>query len=112
MKKLNIVKKNEEFARIIKENNSYKLKQYIVFVDNNYTGFYQFGISISKKIGNAVTRNKIKRQIKNIIDKKDYKNNFKCIIIIRKSFLLNSFLQNESDLIDFFRKFHLLKEDN
>jgi len=112
MKKINIVKKNEDFARIIKENNSYNLKQFIIFVDNNYSGVYQFGISVSKKIGNAVTRNKIKRQIKNIIDKKDYKNDFKCIIIIRKNFLLNTFSQNESDLINVFKKFHLLKEDN
>ena len=112
MKKINIIKKNYIFSKIIKECNPVKTKQFIVYVDNKVEGLYQFGISVSKKIGNAVTRNKIKRQIKSIIDEKDYKNNFNCIIIVRKDFLLNSFSENENVLLNTFKKFELFKEDN
>ena len=112
MKKINIVKKNLEFARIIKENNSYKTSSYIIYIERTNDLRYHFGVSVSKKIGNAVIRNKIKRQIKSIIDKKDYKNNFNCIIIVRKNFLNNSFLKNEEILMEVFEKYKLFKEEN
>ena len=112
MKKINILKNNRDFTRIIKSNKSFKYKDYIIYIERDTNDLYKFGISVSKKIGNAVTRNKIKRQIKNIIDKKDYKNNFNCIIIVRKDFLLNSFSENENVLLNTFKKFELFKEDN
>ena len=111
LKKINIVKKNIEFARIIKENNSYKTSPYIIYIERTNESRFHFGISVSKKLGNAVIRNKIKRQIKNIIDKKDYKNNFNCIIIVRKNFLNNSFLKNEEILMEVFEKYKLFKEE-
>lgn len=111
MKKINTIKKNFIFSKIIKECIPIKSRQYIVYVDNKVNGVYQFGISVSKKIGNAVTRNKIKRQIKNVIDKKDYKNNFNCIIIVRKEFLSNSFSENENVLLNTFKRFKIFKED-
>ena len=112
MKKINIVKKNEEFARIIKSINPYKTSPYIIYIERNNSNIYHFGISVSKKIGNAVIRNKTKRQIKSIIDKKDYKNNFNCIIIVRKNFLNNSFSENEKILLEVFNKYKLYKEEN
>lgn len=111
MKKVNIIKKNQDFSRIIKKNKSYKTKQYIIYIERVNQDKYHFGISISKKIGNAVTRNKIKRQIKNIIDKKQYKNNFNCIIIVRKEFLKNEFINNEKILLDIFNKHNLYLEE-
>lgn len=111
MKKLNILKKNEEFARIIKEYYPHKTNPYIIYIERNNQEFYHFGISVSKKIGNAVVRNKIKRQIKCIIDKKDYKNKFNCIIIVRKNFLNNSFQENEKILLEVFKKDKLFKEE-
>ena len=110
MKKINIIKKNEEFARIIKNNRPYKYKEYIIYVEkNDNIDIYHFGISISKKIINAVGRNKIKRQIKNIIDKNNYQKNFNCIIIVRKDILNKSYLEMECDLIECFRKLNIIK---
>ena len=111
MKKRNIIKKNYDFARIIKNNKSYKTSSYITYIEKSKVDRYHFGISVSKKIGNAVIRNKIKRQIKNIIDKKDYKNCFNCIIIVRKNFLNNSFLKNEQILMEVFDNSKLFKEE-
>lgn len=107
MKKINTVKKNLDFSRIIKENKPYKTKQYIIYIERTKQDRYHFGISVSKKVGNAVVRNKIKRQIKSIIDKKDYKNDFNCIIIVRKNFLNNSYLENENQLLEVLKKFKL-----
>lgn len=111
MKKINIIKKNIEFNRIIKNTKVYKTKSYIIYIERKEQESFKFGISVSKKIGNAVIRNKIKRQIKSIIDKKDYKNDFNCIIIVRKNFLNNSFSLNAVELYEVFENFYLFKNN-
>lgn len=112
MKKINIIKENTEFNRIIKNNESYKYKDYIIYLEkNNNINIHKFGISVSKKIINAVGRNKLKRQIKNIIDKNNYQNNFNCIIILRKSILNKSYQEMKNDLNECFKKLSIIKEN-
>lgn len=109
MKKINIVQKNEDFNRIITNFNFLKYKDYIIYIEKNTNNIYKFGITISKKIVNAVGRNKIKRQIKNILDKKNYQNNFNCIIIVRKGILNKSYKEMENDLFEIVTKLDILK---
>ncbi len=110
MKKKNILKKSIDFDRIIKKNKSYKYKDYIIYVEKIEDSTYHFGLSVGKKIGNAVTRNKIKRQLKTIIDKNNYENGINCIIIVRKGLLEKSFSEKENDLIEAFKKVNIIKE--
>jgi len=94
MKKINIVKDNKQFNSIIEKSKSYKNKNLVLYVEeNNDNKYYRFGISVGKKIGNAVTRNRLKRQLRNIIDnnKKFYENNKDYIIIVRKNCLNASY---------------------
>lgn len=83
MKKINIVKKNEDFKRVITKGKYKKGEIFNIYIEKNNDNIYHFGISISKKVGNAVVRNKIKRRLKSIIDKKNYQNGFNCIIIVK-----------------------------
>lgn len=112
MKKANILKKNEDFNRIIKSNKPYKTKYFFIYLEWTSDIIYHFGLSVSKKIGNAVVRNKYKRRIKDIIDEKDYKNNFNCIIILRKEVLNLSFREFKDSLLDSFEKIKITKEKN
>lgn len=73
MKKINIVKKNTEFNNIIKNGKKFTSDIFFVYIIKN-DSHNRFGISVSKKIGNAVVRNKYRRRIKDIIDK--YKFNY------------------------------------
>ena len=112
MKKLNIVKSSKEFTKIINQNKPERFKGYLVFVERKNLDHYEFGISVSKKVGNAVTRNKIKRQFKSIIDKNNYQNNFKCIIIIKKEALEKNYHEIEKELRDYFSKIDILEGEN
>lgn len=110
MKKINILKKSRDFDRIIKNNKPYKYKDYIIFVERKTTDVYHFGISVGKKIGNAVVRNKVKRQIKNIISKNDYQNNFNCIIIVGRAITEKSYQQMEENLVNALKNIDIIKE--
>ncbi|MBR3198741.1 MAG: ribonuclease P protein component [Bacilli bacterium] len=112
MKKINIVKNSRDFDSIIKNNKSFKYKDYIFYVVRNISSVYKFGIAVPKKIGSAVIRNKIKRRIKSILDKKDYKNDFNCIIIVGKGILTKSFEEMSNNLYDALAKLDLLKENS
>lgn len=110
MNKEHIVKKNLEFQRIIKNNKPYKYKDYILYVEKSNVDSYYFGFSVGKKIGNAVTRNKIKRQLKSIISKNHYQNGFKCIIIVGSNILNRTYQEMESNLLEVLLKLQLIKE--
>ena len=111
MKKINIIKESRDFDRIIKNNKPYKYKDYIIFIEKGSSDIHKFGISVGKKVGNAVNRNKIKRRIKAIIDKKHYQNSFNCIIIVGRSINERSFSEMEENLIEAFKKLKIIKEN-
>lgn len=60
MKKEFRVKRNEDFSKIIARKKSFANSCFIIYKDENQMGHGRVGISVSKKLGNAVTRNKIK----------------------------------------------------
>ena len=111
MKKRNIVKKKQDYNGIIGKYKPYKYKEYIIYIERIEEDNYYFGFSVGKKIGNAVVRNKIKRQIKNILDKKVYKNGFNCIIIVRKGILDKNYKEMQNDLWTALEKLELIKGD-
>lgn len=103
MKKQEILKKSYDFESIINKNICVKNKYFSIFYQkNNEKNIY--GISVPKKIGNAVTRNKIKRQIKTIIDKNKLSipKNYDYVIIIRKGLLEIDYINKETELINLF----------
>lgn len=110
MKKENIIKKSEDFERIIKNNKSYRSKYFYIYIERHKEDNYHFGLSVGKKIGNAVTRNKTKRRIKEIISQNDYQKNFECIIIVRREIKEANFSEIKEDLNSLLNKLLIIKE--
>ncbi len=110
MKKINVVRENREFTRIIQKNKPFRYKDYVIYIDKREPSVYKFGLSVGKKVGNAVVRNKIKRQLRSILDKNDYKNNFDCIIIVGRGILKRSFLEMQDNLNFALKKLDVMKE--
>jgi len=112
LNKEHIIKKNYDFQRIIKKYSPYKYKDYIIYVEKNNEKNYRFGFSVGKKMGHAVTRNKIKRQLKNIVSKKDYQNGFNCIIIVGSSILKRNYSEKEKNLYYALSELNLIKGES
>ena len=86
MKKKYVVKHQYDFDKIIKQGTKRKNDIFILYIENNNLSYATYGISVGKKLGNAVYRNRKKRQIRSIIDnlEKDYIKNKDYIIILRE----------------------------
>lgn len=59
------VKKNEEFQEVFKKGTSSANRQFVVYtLKKPEQAHFRIGLSVSKKLGNAVKRNQIKRYIR------------------------------------------------
>ncbi len=106
MRKLYIVKEHRDFDDLIKTGHLLKNKTYIIYNKDNKLPYDRFGISVGKKLGNAVLRNKYKRKIRSILDiyRKDYNNSKDYIIILRERGLHLTFEKMKEELISLLLK--------
>ncbi len=101
MKKRDVLKSNELFNKVINDGERVYNKYFIICylpkenLKNNY------GIAVGKKVGNAVIRNKIKRQVRNILDNniKLFPNFHNYIIICKRDVLNLTFQEMNFKLI-------------
>lgn len=112
MKKVHILKNGYDFNRIIKDNKPFKYKDYIIYIERIKEENYRFGFSVGKRIGNAVTRNRIKRQLKSIVDEKYYQNGFNCIIIVGTGILSRDFQEMKKNLFYAFEKLKIYNKED
>ena len=93
------IKKNEEFEYIMKNGSVIKNSFYVIYNIERKEEYNRYGISVSKKIGDAVVRNKIKRRIRDIILKNSIKNGYDYVIIVRKEVGGSSFDKMKDELL-------------
>ena len=100
MKKREIVKSKIEFNHIINNCPYVKNSNYTLYIRKKEEMSPHFGFAISKKVGTAVERNKLKRQTKAIVDslKQNFKNYNDYIIMIKKGCKTISFQEMKNSL--------------
>ena len=93
MKRSEMIKDKEYFNNIIRHGIYTKDKNFVIYYIENKSNKTSFGLAIKKSIGSAVTRNRLKRQTRAIIDnnRKLFKNSHDYIIMIRDGCLSSSF---------------------
>lgn len=106
LKKYEIIKKNTDFNDIINTGAYIKGKYYYIYYKDNEFKFPKFGLAVSKKCGNSVMRNKIKRQLRSIIDNsKDlFQNGVSYIIIPKRNISEVDYQEMNEDLISLLKR--------
>ena len=111
MKVVNRVKDKREFVLVVHKGKTLKEAPYIVHYLNNELSVCRVGLSVSKRIGNAVTRNRIKRQTRAMCDSLiDYSSHtFDVVVVVKQEFLSNDFEHNKQILNNLLSKIGIIK---
>ena len=99
MKKENSLKKNQDFQKILETKQSVGCSTLVIYYLKNELDYARVGISCGKRLGNAVIRNRTKRQVRALLDVSlNYKNNMDYIVIVRNKFLEQNYENNLKDI--------------
>lgn len=105
MKKQHRICRNEEFNEIIQAKRFVSHPCFVVYTQKKKQEFSRVGISVSKKLGGAVQRNLIKRQVRSMLQEiTQYQESFDCVIIVRNGYKSDSFASNLQALKEVFKK--------
>ena len=98
MSRFTTLKSNTDFRRAYWRGKSYTNPALVTYVIKNRAGICRIGITTSKKIGNAVVRNKEKRILREIMRNNIKKmSGLKLLVVERKDALGLSFEQKEKE---------------
>ena len=100
MKIKNRIKKSEEFQSMIKKGTKVVNPSFVIYYQSKERDEASIGISVSKKLGNAVHRNLYKRQVRMMCHELvDFQNtNYDMVMIIRFNYSSLSYEENKNNL--------------
>lgn len=105
MNKEKIIKESKTYSDIISKNKSIKNKYYSIYYEESKLN-NKYGITVPKKVGKANIRNKLKRQLKNIIitNEKNIQTGFNYVIIIKEATLKLNYKEMAEELFELLKK--------
>jgi len=100
MKIINRIKASDDFALTIKKGKAQRDQSFVIHYRTNELNYVRVGISVFSKIGNAVVRNHIKRQVRSMCDELiDYnQKNIDIVVVVKQPFLNRTFDDNKQSL--------------
>ncbi|WP_142559291.1 ribonuclease P protein component [Streptococcus mitis] len=114
MRKSFRVKKEKDFNAIFQEGKSVANRKFVVYRLENSEQHFRVGLSVSKKLGNAVTRNQIKRRIRHVLitHKDQIIENLDFVVIARKGVEEMNYTEIEKNLLHVLRLANIYQEGN
>ena len=114
MKKSFRVKREKDFKAIFKDGTSFANRKFVVYQLENQQNHFRVGLSVSKKLGNAVTRNQIKRRIRHILQsvKGSLGEHVDFVVIARKGVETLEYAEMEKNLLHVLKLSKIYQEGN
>lgn len=112
LKKAYRVKDNRDFQKIFKNRKSFANRQLVIYhLEKPDQAHFRVGLSVGKKIGNAVTRNRIKRYLRQAFLEleKEIKPEIDMIIIARQPTKEMTLQEIKKSLVHLLKKQRLLQ---
>jgi len=113
MKKEYRVKKSSEIEMIIRKRQSKGNKYFVLYkYENHEVSHFRYAVSVSKKYGNAVERNKVKRRIRDIISNSDIKDQYDIFVVVKPDAKLLDFISIKESIELLMQKQNILRRKN
>jgi len=114
MSKLKRLKRNTDFQKVYRYRKSFSSRTTVIYVKPNGEKFNRIGFSISKKVGNSVTRNRIKRFYIEVLitEKEKIKKGYDIVLIARREAAEMDFYTACREIRKVLMKSGLLKGNN
>ena len=114
LKRVNRLRKRYQFNYIYKSGSKFSGQSIVLFASASKTKAIKVGFAVSKKLGNAVTRNKIRRRLREIVFGQipSLKQNYNIIVMARDDILKFSFSDIAADFDKLTQKAGLKNEKN
>ena len=106
------IKSNRDFRRLYARGKNAAVPTLAVYYRKNRSQKNAVGITVGTKLGNAVTRNKVKRRIREAyrLQEKDLLSGYDMVIVARKRAVLAGYGEIVRDMTALFRKSKILRE--
>ena len=114
MKKSFRIKREKDFKAIFTDGISFANRKFVVYQLENQKSHFRVGLSVSKKLGNAVTRNQIKRRIRHILlsVREHLADNVDFVVIARKGVEGLDYAEMEKNLLHVLKLSKIYQEGN
>ena len=112
MKLTTSLKLNHEFRRLYKKGKSAASQYVVMYSVKNSNMINRLGITVSKKIGSAVHRNRVRRRLKEIYRLNETKLNagYDIIIVARVKSRFIKYSELEASVLSLFEKLGIVKK--
>ncbi len=109
MKSTESLKKNHEFRRLYARGKSQVTSNLVVYCRRNRKSFNQLGLTVGTKVGKAVTRNLVRRRIKDAYrrNEENFAIGFDIVIVARTKSSYATYAELESDMLFLFKRLGL-----
>lgn len=100
------IRKTREFDNVFKNGCKFVEKNVVVYYHPNSEPLSRLGVIVPKRVGNAVTRNKVKRQVREIfrINRDNLSAGVDIVVIARKKAGGAGYLRMKEELLGCFEK--------
>ena len=114
LKRINRLKKRYQFNYVYKSGEHYSGEHIVLYVASSKTKNIKVGLAVTKKVGHAVVRNKVRRRLREIIKKQvpNLKQNNNIIIVARDNINESSFEKLSNEFFKLIKKANLINEES
>ena len=114
LNKINRLKKRYQFNYVYKSGEHYSSEHTVLYVVSSKTKFIKVGFAVTKKVGHAVVRNKIRRRLREVVREQlpRLKQNYNVIIVAKENIVEASFNQLCFEINKLFKKANLFNEES